>query len=331
MKLRWWQIPIGIIGVLAVADGVYQMIQGVRELTPAGAPPLPVCDSQEAEGLVRKMWPAAALPLTRIIHPHEITAERDLRTCAAAFLQDDQKIHDGTFVFKRSPDDANKLSIDVKIAPPDQLAIGSLVFTQQKIKNWTRWNKIAQTDFGKVAFIGKQGDNGRGFNLIEYPVDLTTAPQSVSVDIQVQDMPRLPNMVNGAGLFIGKPPKDSGGKYQDFWAFTITSDGVISLLAWDDAAGSFSIRSQTEFSLVTSGTNTLSLTQEPDHHVRVHINGYNESSRSPVDLSDAVGVFLTTRGDGNRIELSNFQLDKPVEERELPVGVTNWRKIDPDQ
>jgi hypothetical protein len=109
-------------------------------------------------------------------------------------------------VFKRLPEDANKLSVDVKIAPPEQLAIGSLVFTLQNTKRWIHWNKIAQTDFGKVAFIGKQDDKG-GFDLTEYQENLTTAPKSVLVDIQVQDMPHHAKFVYGAGLFAGKPPR----------------------------------------------------------------------------------------------------------------------------
>jgi hypothetical protein len=338
---KWWQIAIGIVGIFAVADGMYQVFHGIRGLTLSKAPPpLPTCDSANAEELVRKLWPANALPFTRIIHPHEIvaggdipglyhssvsnapaTAMRDIRSCAAAFLQDDQKIHDGAFVFNRSPEDANHLNINVEIRPPDQLAIGNLVFTQQKIKNWNHWNKIAQTDFGKVVFIGKQ-DNGRAFQYIEYP-GLTTAAKSVSVDIQVQDMPYRANMVSGAGLFYGKPPK-----YNEFCAFLLTSDGIFSSLEYD--GNSWNLLNAVEFSLITPGTNNLSLAQEPDHKLKIQINGYRFltlSRNSGFDLSDAVGVFVTTYGDGNRIELSNFQVDKPIEDRELPVGHIHLRDV----
>jgi hypothetical protein len=154
----------------------------------------------------------------------------------------------------------------VKIAPPEQLAIGSLVFTLQNTKRWIiHWNKIAQIDFGKVEFIGKQDDKG-GFDLTEYQEKLTTAPKSVSVDIQVQDMPHHAKFVYGAGLFAGKPPRSSAGRYTDFFTYVLTSDGVFSHFEWDNAADSFTILSETQVSLITSGTNYLSpgsCSQEP--------------------------------------------------------------------
>lgn len=333
---KWWQVVFGIVGIFAVVDGGYQMIRGIRGLTMSEeAAPLPPCDSADAEKFVRA---ANELPFTRMIRPREIvagnnipgllsfgsnvsaSAMRDIRTCAAAFLQDDQKIHDGAFLFTRDPKDANKLDINVKIRPPDQLAIGNLVYTQQTIKNWNRWSKIAQTDFGKVVFICKQDANARGFNYIHYPEKLDHAPKSISVDVYVQDMPSRANTLVGAGLFIGTPSKDSANT---ILMFLLTSDGVYTEMEWNPDTQSLTRNSAFQSSVITSGTNNLMLTQRWSaypHQVRIGINDYWFATRSDLDLTTDVGVFMSTLGDGNRIELSDFRLDKPDKILEMPEG-----------
>ena len=310
--VKWWQ---PLIGIPLLAFGGYQTVHGLRELQ---GPPLPECGSAEAISAVRNIWPSTAVPIANITKTHETTATADHRACTALFEQNNS-LHDGTIAFDRLPTDHNKFRTSVMIAPLDQLTIGQLELASDTANKWQRWTRVTQTDYGTVTFVANQNQKG-GWDTVPYATD--GVPKVVSLDLRVEDMPHRKGKLSGAGVFFQYKDKKDAMTF-----FTISSDGVFSMLDQDDTG--FHMQDQFKTSLITSGMNSLAFTQEPEHHVAININGKSIVTLSPVDLSDKTGAFLTTLGDGNRIEMANFQVNKPPEIRD--VNNFTWNTMGTDE